>query len=128
MGRALSPLAPASPTKVFGDDMEYSLALSDAAFAACADDCDAAVEALTEPSRAAAPAIASVTDMSARLAEFMSSLAVSCRVLAEAAESVRSGASACKAASDSIEHEVAGSLAALLTVRASLASAGGDTR
>lgn len=108
--------------------MEHSLALSDAAFAACADACDAAVDALTSPARTTAPGLSGLTDMPARLAEFLSGLAVSCGVLAEAAESVRSSVAACKEASDAIDHEVAGSLAALVTVQAALTSAGGGTR
>ncbi|MHA3682929.1 hypothetical protein ACXR2W_01545 [Leucobacter sp. HY1908] len=108
--------------------MEYNLALSDAAFDACTSACDTAAEALAGPARAAAPTVSGLTEMPARLAEFMSSLAVSCTVLTEAVEGVRAGASACRDSSDAIEHEVAGSLSALITVQASLASVGGGSR
>ncbi|WP_017793151.1 hypothetical protein [Leucobacter salsicius] len=103
--------------------MDDGLGLSDTVFENCAASCREASAALEDPARATATVLHGVTDIGARVSEFVSALAIACGVLASAAEGVSSSAVACKRASDLVED---GAVAALADVGGGNGSGGGQ--
>lgn len=93
--------------------MDDQLGLDDAALDGCVASCEAAARALSMPERAATPTLGGVTDLGARVDEFVVALTIACGVLAAAAESIGASAEACKQGSELIE---AGAVAALAGV------------
>lgn len=91
--------------------MDDRLRLSDRALERCVTSCREASTALAGPSRAAVTALHGVTDIGARVSEFVSALAIACGILGAAAESVSTGAVACKQGSDLAEEGTVAALA-----------------
>lgn len=90
--------------------MDDGLGLSDTALESCAASCREASTVLEGPARASATVLHGVTDVGARVGDFVSALAIACGVLASAAEGVSASAVACKRGSDLVENSAVAAL------------------
>ncbi|MBP1327064.1 hypothetical protein JOF28_002296 [Leucobacter exalbidus] len=91
--------------------MNDRLGFTDAALDTAASTCEAANEALAVPARMTTPALSGVTDLPARVGEFVSTLAIACAVLGSSASSVGRSVLACKQGSDDADAQAAAALA-----------------
>lgn len=91
--------------------MDDRLGVQDEALDAVAAACAAANEAVAPSVRATAPELGGVTNVGQRVSEFMTTLALSCSVLAAAAMHARYSALACRDGSDATDAQIAAALA-----------------